>query len=493
MQRNNVIAVDLGASSGRLIQVSLEHGHIELKELHRFANEGIHAGERLYTDILSIFHEILAGLQKACLTGEKLDAVGIDSWGVDFAVLDQDGELLGNPYHYRDVQGTGMMEEAENIFGKREVFYETGVQDMWCNTIYQMVGLQKRKPDFFKNAGSILMIPDILGYFLTGRRNIEYTSASTTQMYDVKRKQWSDKICRKLGLKQSVLPDVIMTGESKGNITAEVKKLIGLPADKALQLIATAGHDTAAAAYAVPSEEEHYIFINSGTWSIIGMVMDEPVITDEIYDNDYSNEGAAFGKIKLVKTIMGMWLIQELRKSWKRQGKRIDYDFLTEAQDKAEPFSHFLNVDDGLFAAPLDMEEAINQYCRRTGQQLMTEQGEFYRAVMESLAFKYRDSIEALENISGKSVDIIYLLGGAVQDHAFCQYIANATGKRVSAGPIEATAIGNAMIQFKAIGALTDEEAVGKVVGRSVDIWCYEPNSKELWNQMYEKYRAITK
>lgn len=268
--------------------------------------------------------------------------------------------------------------------------------------------------------------------------------------------------------------------------------MIGLSDDKEIRLTAAAGHDSASAAYAVPAKEKNYIFISSGTWSVIGKILDEPLITNEIYDKGYSNEGAAFGKIKLVKSIMGMWLIQELRKCWKLQGKKIDYDFLTEESEKAEAFSHMINVDDELFVAPLDMEKAINQYCVRTRQPVMENQGEIYRTVMESLAFKYREAIEDLENIVGETVDTLYLLGGAVQDRAFCRYIANATGKRVSAGPVEATAIGNAMIQMKALGFMENGDESIRMIRESFDICCYEPKDTTRWNRMYERYRQIT-
>lgn len=492
MDKKKVIAIDLGASSGRVISVAMEDGKLEFEEVHRFANEGVHAGGRFYTDILYIYREIIAGLKEAVHRSGSIESVAIDSWGVDFALLDAEGELMCNPYHYRDEQAVGMIEEADKIFGKRGLFCLTGVQDMWYNSVYQIQGLQRRKPDFLERAECFLMIPDILGYFLTGNRSIEYSSASTTQMYDLQQKTWSENICRKLGLDLKILPEVVMTGAFKGNFSPKIKRMIGLPDEKEIRLTAAAGHDSASAAYAVPAKEKNYIFISSGTWSVIGKLLEEPLITNEIYDKGYSNEGAAFGKIKLVKSIMGMWLIQELRKCWKNQGKKIDYGYLTEESEKADAFSHMINVDDELFVAPLDMELAINQYCIRTQQTVMEKQGQFYRAVMESLAFKYREAIQDLENIVGETVDTIYLLGGAVQDRAFCRYIANATGKRVSAGPIEATAIGNAMIQMKALGYLENGDEYIRMIRESFDICCYEPEETEVWNRMYERYREVT-
>ncbi|WP_195421440.1 rhamnulokinase [Faecalicatena contorta] len=492
MQNKKVLAVDLGASSGRLFCVSLDNGKLNLDEIHRFNNAGIHVGDRFYTDILYILQEILIGLKKVYQKEEHIESIGIDSWGVDFAILDEDEELLSNPYHYRDVQSAGMQIEAKKLFGKRGLFMETGVQDMWYNTVYQMLGIKNRKPHFFDRSICFLMIPDILGFCLTGNKTIEYTIASTTQMYDVKNKKWSDLVMEGLGIAPKVFPKVIMTGESKGYVNSKIKKLAGIPEEENLRLIATAEHDSSSAAYAVPSGDDIGIFINSGTWSIIGSVIDEPIVTEEIYNKGYSNEGAAFGKIKLVKSIMGMWLIQELKKSWNRRGMREDYDFLINEAQEAMPFAHMINVDDEIFTAPLDMADAMNQYCTYTKQIPMETQGEFYRGVMESLAFKYREAVEDLEAIIGKTVGTIYLLGGAVQDKMFCRFIANATGKCVSAGPVEASVTGNALVQFRALGGLEEETEFKSIIQNSFDICYYEPEDEMLWNQMYNKYLEIT-
>lgn len=486
-----VIAVDLGASSGRVICVTYDGKHLELEEIYRFPNEGIHVGERFYTDILHLYHEIILGLQEVWKQGKRPLSVGIDSWGVDFAVLDKEGELLGNPCHYRDGQAAGMIGKAEKIFGKQGLFFLTGIQDMWFNTVYQFLGLHARKPDFFEKAEKFLMLPDVLGYFLTGRKCSEYTAVSTTQMYDVGRKQWSDTISYELGLRKNQFPEVVMTGSLKGKLRQEVKKWIGVPKEEDPELVAIAEHDSASAAFAVPAGEEHYIFINSGTWSIIGMVLDEPVITTKVYEKGYSNEGAAFGKIKLVKSIMGMWLIQELRKSWEKRRMQADYGFLISKAQSAELFSCLIDADDDLFAAPVDMEEAINVYCECTGQKQPDGQGAYYRAVMESLALKYREAVSDLEQIVGENVDTLYLLGGAVQDQMFCQFIANATGKKVSAGPVEATAVGNALVQFKALGILKNEKEYAKLIKKSFDVCYYEPEDVDLWDQMYAKYKEI--
>lgn len=491
MDVRNVLAVDLGASSGRVIAVSLDHGRLEMKEIYRFPNEGIYVGDRFYTDLLYLFHEVTTGIQKAYGEGVSFDSMGIDTWGVDFALLDEAGELIGNPYHYRDSQSEGMMEKAEESFGKGTLFSETGVQNIWYNTVYQILGLRNRNPGVLWDASTFLMLPDALGYLFTGRKSLEYTSVSVTQMYKIREREWSARILSGLGLKDSLFPEVLMTGEQKGLVTKRMKGIIGIPEFAELPLIATAQHDSAASAYAVPAQEE-YIFINSGTWSIIGMVMDEPLMTEEVRQSCFSNEGAAYGKVKLVKTIMGMWLIQELRRAWRKRNLDCGYDYLTQEAKKAEPFSHVIDVDHKLFIAPADMEEAVNRYCIETGQEPIEEQGVFYRTAMESLAFSYRESIQELERITGKRVDTVYLLGGAVQDLAFCQYIANATGKTVSAGPVEATAVGNALIQLKALGAMRDEKENAKIIRASFPISIYQPEDTELWDEMYIRYRTVT-
>lgn len=487
----NVIAIDLGASSGRLILVSLQDGLVSLEEIYRFANEGILAGERFYTDILHIYHELIRGLRVFQQRHIPLDSFAIDAWGVDFGVIDREGELICNPYHYRDRQGAGMVERAEEIFGKKGLFKATGVQDMWYNTVYQIMGIRQRKADAFPEGSTFLMIADLLAYFFTGKKGLEYTAVSTTQMYDLNSQCWSAKVLEELGLFPEMFPRVMLTGEVRGMVLPELCEKIGFSSDAVIPVIAAAQHDSASAAFAVPAEEEDYIFINSGTWSILGTILEHPILDEEIFDRNLSNEGAVGGKIKLVKTIMGMWLIQELRKQWEKDGKSIDYGYLLEQAARAEGFAHFVDVDDELFVAPANMEKAVDEYCRGSGQTVPQGQGEYYRCVMESLAFEYKEAVADFEKITGKTMKTIYLLGGAVQDQAFCQYIANAAGKQVSAGPVEATAIGNAMVQLIAIGAVEDEAQAAQIIRRSFHTRIYQPRDREEWEAGYQKYLKI--
>lgn len=483
-----VIAVDLGASSGRLIYAGMSGKTIRMDEIYRFPNTGITTGDRIYTDILHIYQEILTGLNLAWKKYRRIDAVGVDSWGVDFGLIDTEAELKGNPFHYRDPQARGMKEEAEALFGADGLFRRTGVQDMWYNTSFQFLGLQKRKPGFIKSSDRFLLIADLIGYLLTGRMSLEYTGASTTQLLDVKNGGFSREILDRLGIPPSVFPGVRMTGSVKGYLKPEICTLAGIPSDASIPVIHTAQHDSASAAYAVPAKEEPYLFINSGTWSIIGTILDQPVISDETCRELYSNEGAAFGKFKLVKSIMGMWLIQELRKSWDRQGLNTGYAYLTEAARQAKPFSHVVHVDDELFAAPADMADAFRAYFAKTGQAPTEDQGVLYRTVIESLAFQYRKAVDDLEKILRKKTDTIYFLGGAVRDSLFCQFIANATGKAIMAGPVEATAAGNALVQLKALGAYESREEKTEILKNSFNLTSYTPDQDVTWDAEYQKY-----
>lgn len=447
-----VIAIDLGASSGRLIKVSVNDSGLDWEEIYRFPNEGISIGERCYTDILSIYHEIIRGLQIAVRNIPQIDAIGIDSWGVDFGFLDRHGELLKNPYHYRDPQADGMIKKAGELFGEGGLFKETGLQDMWYNTVYQLLGIKERAPYILGLSRTMLMISDIIGYFLTGEKSMEYTSVSTTQMYDMTRKCWSQTVCKQLGINPEMFPPIKRTGECKGYLSDAVCRQIGLETYVKIPLITTAQHDSAAAAYAVSEKNSEYLFINSGTWSIIGTVIDQPMITEEIFKKGYSNEGAAHGRIKLVKSIMGMWLVQELIRQWKKQGLDTDYPYLIRKAGEAASFAHYVDVEDAMFIRPENMENAMNEYCKKTGQPLMQSQGEFYRCAMESLALQYRRAVEDMEGILGKTFDTLYFLGGAAQNAMFCRMVADITQKNVCAGPVEATAIGNALIQIEALG-----------------------------------------
>lgn len=489
MREHNVIAIDLGASSGRLMHIRQHDVQMEMRELYRFSNEGIHAVGRTYTDIFHIYHEILQGLKIAVREIDTIDGIGIDTWGHDFAVLDSEGELMRNPYQYRDTQSQGMIEKANHIFGKRRLFRLTGMKDFWCNTIYQILGLKERNGSILRDGTDMLLVPDFLVYLLTGNKNGEYTSATLTQMYDIAKKNWSDKILEQTKIAKEMMPEILPHGAIKGYLTKEVLAEIGAAEECKIPVINIAEHDTAAAAYAAPADSEQYVFISSGTWSIIGTVISEPVISDEVYESGFSNEGAAYGQTKLVRTIMGMWFIQELRKIWEREGMNTDYGYLIKEAQASTPFVRFLDVEDELFCAPDNMETAINSYFEKTGQSLAVSQGEFYRTVMESLAYTYRFSIERLIELTGFRPETIYFLGGSARDTMFCQFIADATNCRVCAGPVEATAIGNALMQIESFEDCSKDEI--QKLRENAEVTYYLPENYETWSVHYEKFRSV--
>lgn len=487
---DNVLAIDLGASNGRVFRIGLKNQRLYLEEVYRFANGGISIHERCYTDILNLYQQIIKGIRIAWKQGPFL-SLAVDTWGVDFGLLDQNGELIGNPFFYRDSQSRGMIDEANAFFGKMGLFRKTGVQDMWYNTVYQIQGMNKRKCMKLKSAKSFLMLPDLLAYLLTGEKNLEYTEVSTTQMVDMRTGQWDKEILQKLNMDESMFAPILETGKIKGYLTSVVKAEAGIPEEIEIPLIACAEHDSASAACVIPQKSEGCLYINSGTWSIIGQILDKPIITEQVFLEGMSNEGAAYGKIKLVKSIMGMWFIQQLRKDWDKDNKNTAYDYLEREASKERPFEHMIDTEDESFVSPVSMEKAIQDYCKRTGQPKIIRQGQYYRAVRESLAFQYRRAIKSLEQITGKEAECVHLLGGASQDSTFCQYIANATGKTVLAGPVEATAIGNAMVQIRTMSLMEEGTDWNQILVDSFQIETYEPKNTEVWDQKYKQYQTL--
>ena len=481
-----VAAIDLGATSGRVTTVTLDGNRLTLKEICRFETPTVRIGERMYTDTLHLYENIVQGLRQARQEAGALSGAGIDTWGVDFALLDEGGEMAGPTYFYRDTQTNGMMEKAAGILGERRLFRLTGVQDMWYNTAYQLMGIQSRKPEYLQRDMEFLTLSDLLCYLLTGQKSLEYTIASTTQMYSLADKAWSEEIIKALGFEHLHFPPVIGNGEVKGY----VKEGLHVQPEP-LPVIAVPQHDTASAACAVPSEEENYIFISSGTWSVLGQVQERPVINDAVYEAGFSNEGAAFGKVKMVKNIMGMWLIEELRREWKQRGKETSYAWLQEQAEQSKPFAHMLDVDDPSFVAPESMEKAICAYCKRTGQQIPESQGEFYRAVLESLAMQYRMAVEELDDLTGQHVNSLYLLGGAVQNSMFCRFAANATGLKVYAGPVESAALGNGIVQLMSLGKISGRQQAAELIKISYEPDVYEPQDVQCWDSEYEKYKNL--
>jgi len=488
--KKNYLAFDLGASSGRAIQGTLEDGKLTLTELHRFDNVPVQAGAHLYWNLLGIFNELKIGMRAyANQVKEPLAGMGIDTWGVDFGLLDKNDELLSNPINYRDDQTDGMMEKVFSRISKQDIYRNTGIAFMKFNTIYQLAGMLDRQSEALKAARTLLFMPDLLVWMMTGRKGTEYTIASTSQLLDVGSRQLSQTILESLGLSGSLFAPMEQPGTPRGTLLPAIgeETLLG-----EVPVYAVAGHDTASAVVAVPAEGSNHAYLSSGTWSLMGIENDEPVVSDDSLAWNFTNEGGAFGKYRILRNIMGLWIIQECRREWNREGGvKLGFDQLTREAAEAQPFKALINPDDDRFFAPGNMVEKIIDFCKETSQPLPETKGETVRCVLESLALRYRWCMERLESLSGKSLDRLHIVGGGIQNKLLCQLSANAIGRPVIAGPVEATAIGNILMQAVGDGTLGSLSQAREVVRNSFAPETYEPMEREQWEAAYERFMKL--
>lgn len=469
------IAVDIGAETGRVIIGDVS----KMETIYRFPNSLVRVKGSIFWDILGIFNEIKKGLKEAFKKySDQIVSIGIDTWGVDYALLDNDGDILGNPYHYRDKRTDNIMDEAFKIIPKEEIFAETGIQFMQINTIYQLYSFAKNKPKVFGNARYFLTIPDLLNYWLTGIIKNEYSIATTTQLYNPIERNWSIKIMNKLGLKREIFGEIIMPGTKIGKLLPAIAREIG--ADSEVVVVAPACHDTGSAVAAIPVEDDtNYAYISSGTWSLIGIESPKPIINEKSFKFNFTNEGSADGGFRFLKNVTGFWIIQECKKFWDEKVRSYSYDELTEMALKYGPANFRIDPDDSRFLKPglIDdnMPDRIKAYCQETGQKVPETPAEIVRGVIESLADKYTKTIEMIEEITNKTINEIYIIGGGCRNGLLCQIVANATGLSVFAGPVEATAIGNLMIQAKSMGQIKSIVEGRETIRRSFDIKKYLP------------------
>lgn len=472
--KKNVIAVDLGAESGRVIQATFDGKEIQLEELHRFMNVPVTVRGTLHWDVLRLWRDIQTGIEKA----QGPSSIGVDTWGVDFGLLDKQGNLLGNPVHYRDDRTSQMMEWVFERVPRREVYERTGIQFMALNTLYQMASLVATESPQLDCADTFLTTPDLINYWLTGNMANEFTIATTTQMFNPNKQHWDLEMLGRLGIPTDIFPDVIQPGTRLGNYN-------GIP------VIAPACHDTGSAVVAVPATTESYAYISSGTWSLIGLEVDQPVIDDAVYAAELTNEGGAFGTIRLLRNVMGLWLAQQSRATWRKQGDEFSYPELATLASAAEQFHAFVDPDDPSFFSPGDMPARIRSFCEKTGQPVPATVGQVMRTIYESLALKYRVSLEKLIAVSGRKVDTIHIVGGGAKNELLNQMTADATGRVVVAGPTEATATGNALIQFIALGELEDIKQARDLLNRGSEMVRYEPSNTSAWQSAYETFQTI--
>lgn len=479
----NVLAIDLGASSGRAILGSFDGKRIKLEELHRFLNEPVQLNQTLYWDVLRLMHDIKIGLQKAAQV--DFHSVGIDTWGVDFGLLDEDGNLLENPVHYRDQRTEGMFELAFSQYDKERFYELSGNQFMEINTVFQLLSLRNSRQRFLSQAKTLLLMPDLLNYFLTGVKASEYTIASTTQMLDARKKVWSKEIIQSFGLPEGILTNVIEPGTILSPIRTEILEELMI---KPASVVAVAGHDTQCAMVAVPAKEEDFLFLSCGTWSLFGTELLKPIISKKSKQYNMTNEGGYGGKISFLKNIIGLWLIQESRRQWAREGLNYTFSELEEEAQKSAPWKAFIDPDAPEFVAPGNIPERIRDYCKRTNQDVPQETSEYVRLINESLALKYRYVMEQIEDCTQKSYNTIYMVGGGTKSRMLCQMTANACKKKVVAGPAEATVYGNVALQLIALGEISDITKARECIRNSEDMICYEPHEEDKWEEAYQRF-----
>jgi len=478
------IAVDLGAESGRVMLGSVSDDKIALEEIHRFSNGPIEEHGSLRWDFDKLLCEVKTGISKAVkAAGTQVWGIGVDSWGVDFGLLDVDGKLVENPYHYRDSRTNGMMEKAFELMGKREIYENTGLQFMQLNSVYQLLAMRLASSAALAKTKTLIFIADLFAYHLCGKIYGEYSLASTSQLMDMRTGQWSREIFDKLSLPIEIMPRIVEPGTVVGQLSAKIGTELRCGP---IPVIAIGSHDTASAVVAVPAGENNWAYISSGTWSLIGIEVPEAIINDKSFEFEFTNEGGVENTIRLLKNIMGLWLIQECKRQWQREGVELSYAEMAEMAQQAEPFARQINPDCSGFLSPGDMPTRINDYLTDTGQKAIDDKGQMIRAILESLALKYRYMTEAIEDIAGQSIEVLHIVGGGIQNELLCQFTANATGKTVITGPIEATASGNILMQAKATGQIKTLGDARAIVRNSYKLKEYQPQDSQLWEEEYK-------
>lgn len=486
----NYIAVDLGASSGRVILGTLKDDKISLQEAHRFENGPVEENGALHWDFESLFGNIKSGIKKAiAISNNDISGIGVDTWGVDYGLLDKQGKLIENPYNYRDSRTDGMMDKVFDIVGKRRVYDITGIQFMQLNTLYQLYETSLNRKDLLGNTDKLIFMADLVGYHLCGQKFGEYTLASTSQLMDMKTGKWSKELFDKLNLPMEVMPDVIKPATIVGKLTDQLCKELN---SKPINVIAVGSHDTACAVASVPVKTDgKWAYLSSGTWSLMGIEVSNAIINDLTYKYAFTNEGGVNDTIRLLKNIMGLWLIQQCRATWKSQGLDISYSQMTEMSENAAPFFGVINPNDSRFLAPCDMPAKVNEYLKETGQKTTDNKGQILRIIQESLAYCYRWVLDKLEEIGGEKIDTLHIVGGGIQNELLCQFTADAIGRTVLAGPVEATACGNILLQAIADGQVKSITEARKIISNSFETKRYIPKDVELWNEQYKKFENI--
>jgi rhamnulokinase len=476
------LAFDFGAESGRAVLAHLQSGILTTEEVHRFPNEPVEYGGALHWDVPRLWFEVRKALAR--LDEVELAGIGVDAWGVDYALLGERGELLENPYHYRDRRTEGVMEEVLRKVSKEDIYEATGIQFMPINTLYQLFAARRQTPKLLEAAKYLLTIPDLFNYWLTGNAVCEFTNATTTQMVDPLKRTWASGLMQRLELPAHLPAPIVEPGSIIGTILPDIA---GHSSIAGVRVIAPACHDTGSAVAAI-SAREGTAFLSSGTWSLLGTELDSPIITSDALRMNFTNEGGVNGTTRLLKNVMGLWMLQGCRQSWTARGLSYEYRELIELATREPSFGHLVDPDDESFLRPPDMLAAINRFCTRTHQPVPQEAGAYVRAVLESLAFKYRFILRNLEQVIGQRIEQIRIIGGGSKNRLLNQLTADATGRRVFAGPAEATALGNVAVQTVATGEAASLQEVRAVVDRSFPTEVFDPLDTDKWDQHAERF-----
>ena len=485
-----VLSFDFGASSGRAMLATFEDGKINMKEIHRFSNDPVIVRGTMYWDILRLFFEVKAGITKAINDG-GFDAIGIDTWGVDFGLIDKNGRLLSNPVNYRDARTDGMPEKVfDKYISSDELYSRTGTQCMRFNTIYQLMYLKENEPELLERADKFLLTPDLFAYLLTGEIKEELSIASTTNLLNPNTNDWDFELIDRLGLPKNIFAPIVKSGSVYGMLSDELCEELGC---KKVPVIAVACHDTASAVAATPSLNDDFVYISCGTWSLFGIESPSPILTKEAAEANFTNEMGFEGRTRFLKNIIGLWLIQESRRQWRREGVEVGFDTLEKEALASEPFKCFIDVDDPSFEKAGNLPKRVCEYCERTGQYVPQNRGEIMRCIYQSLAMKYKATFNSLEELGNRKYNSINILGGGIKDTLLCRLTANACNVTVLAGPSEATVMGNIAVALYALGELDSFKAIRESVSKSVEPTRYEPEDAAAWNEAYKTYLEVIK
>lgn len=483
------LAFDFGASSGRAILGKYENSYLKMEEIHRFSNDPVMVNGTLYWDVLRLFYEIKQGMLKCVNSGNAdIETIAIDTWGVDFGLLDEHDNLISNPVHYRDARTDGILDSFFKLIDRKELYDKTGIEIMSINTLFQLYSLKQTQPDVLTKAKTLLFTPDLLSFFLTGEKSVEYTISSTSQFLNAKTLQFDEDLLKLIGLKPSQLPKIVMPGSVKGLLKKEICEELGINQAK---VIATASHDTQSAITSTPIDKsKNSCFISCGTWSLLGAEIDSPVINESTYTGNFTNEGGVFGTISFMKNISGLWILQETRRQWNREGNDISFKDIDKMLLTEKSADIYIDPDYPKFGQPGNMPKVISDFLTMTNQKQPQTKGQQAICILESLALTYRYYIEMLEKLLGKKIEVVHLIGGGVKDKNLCRFTANATGKKIVIGPVEATATGNILLQLYGAGAIKSLEEARNVRTDEVIETIY-PEDTALWEEKYKKYLSI--